>query len=42
MLRYIVSHLREQTLSSNWRYISATIYDGLNNRKEKKTPNLLE
>ena len=38
MLRYIVSYLREQAIASNWRYISATICDGLNNHKEKKTP----
>ena len=36
MLRYIVSHLREQALSSDRQYISATIFDGLNNPKEKK------
>ena len=40
MLRYIDSHLREQALSSNWRYISAAICDGLNNHKEKKASNL--
>jgi len=37
-LSYIVSHLRERTLTNDWRYIFATIYDGLNNIKEKKTP----
>ena len=37
MLRYIVSHLRERALSNDWQYISATIFDGLNNLKEKKT-----
>ncbi len=36
MLRYIVSHLRERALSSDRQYISATIFDGLNNPKEKK------
>ena len=40
MLCYIDSHLRKRALSSNWRYISAAIYDGLNNRKEKKSSNL--
>ncbi len=38
MLRYIVSHLRERALTNGWQYISATIFDGLNNLKEKKTP----
>ena len=37
MLRYIVSHLRERALSPDCQYISATIFDGLNNPKEKKT-----
>ena len=40
MLRYIVSHLRERALSSDCQYISATIFDGLNNLKEKKASNL--
>ena len=38
MLRSIFSHLRERALSNDWQYISATIFDGLNNLKEKKTP----
>lgn len=38
MLRYIVRHLRERALTNAWQYISATIFDGLNNLKEKKTP----
>ena len=42
MLRYIVSRLREQALSSDCQYISATIFDGLNNLIEKKASNLLE
>ena len=37
MLRYIVSHLRERALSSDCQYTSATIFDGLNNLKEKKS-----
>ena len=37
MLRYIVSHLRERALVSDCQYISATIFDGLNNLKEKKS-----
>jgi hypothetical protein len=37
MLRYIVSHLPERALSSDCQYISATIFDGLNNCKEKKS-----
>jgi hypothetical protein len=37
-LSYIVSHLRERALTNDWRYILATIYDGQNNIKEKKTP----
>ena len=36
MLRYFVSHLRERALASDCQYISATIFDGLNNCKEKK------
>jgi len=38
MLCYIVSHLREQALSSDCLYISATICDGLNNPKKKSPP----
>ena len=38
MLLYIVSRLRERALPSDLRHISATIFDGLNNLKEKKTP----
>ena len=38
ILSYIVSHLRERALRNDWRYILATIYDGQNNIKEKKTP----
>ena len=40
MLRYIVSLLRERALSSDCHYISATIFDGLNNLIEKKVSNL--
>jgi hypothetical protein len=36
MLRYIVSHLRERALVSDCQYISATIFDGLNNLKREK------
>jgi hypothetical protein len=42
VLRYIVSHLRERALSTDCQYISATIFDGLNNCKEKKSSNILE
>jgi hypothetical protein len=36
MLRYIVSHLRERALVSDCQYISATIFDGLNNLQREK------
>ena len=42
VLRYIVSQLRERALSTDCQYISATIFDGLNNCKEKKSSNTLE
>ena len=38
MLRYIVSHLRERALSTDCQYISATIFDGVNNIKRKRAP----
>ncbi len=35
MLHYIVSHLRERAFVSDCQYISATIFDGLNNLKRE-------